>query len=458
MSIDRLRRDLGTLESYAALIGILVGAGIYQVIRDVGVATGPSTILALVVLAPCVLATSVPYAIFGSTSLGRSPGGEATHIAETFGIPSLAFVGAWLRIVSYVGALAYLAGAFSGYLLAVCGIDGGGETLRTGIALSGLLLFLALHVLGVRWFGRVQIWMCALLGLSLVVLIGPGLMNVRSENLTPFFPGGASGFMGALPPLFFAYAGFEALAQTAGEVEDSEKRLPRVFLRGIIVTTVIFTLMAVVVFGTLPVDELATSDAPMEVVAGAFLPGPAVWLVTLGGLMAVATSLNTTMLVPSRLLVTLADDGRVPRLLGAVDPRTGTPIVGLVLTFAAAAALLLTGQTGVALGIAVFALFILYALHGLACLELPRRRPTLFAGAQLGGLRCVWKPAVVLSLLSMGGLIWLQVEGDLRQIRSASFGDRWTGGGITASELLIAWSLVGFLLALASRRWFPDRG
>src|SRR5262245_51714231 len=104
-----LRRDLGTIESYAALIGILIGAGIFKVTSDAWALTGPSVILGHLVLAPAVLATSVAYSVYLSTPLGREPGGEYTHISRTFGGYGIAFVGAWLKIISYVGALAYLA-------------------------------------------------------------------------------------------------------------------------------------------------------------------------------------------------------------------------------------------------------------------------------------------------------------------------------------------------------------
>src|SRR5438128_9534836 len=110
-----LRRDLGTVESYAALLGILIGAGIFKVTGDAWALTGPSVILAYFVLAPAVLATSVAYSVFISTPLGREPGGEYTHISRTFGGYGLAFMGVWLKIISYIGALAYLARAFADY-------------------------------------------------------------------------------------------------------------------------------------------------------------------------------------------------------------------------------------------------------------------------------------------------------------------------------------------------------
>src|ERR1700704_2616174 len=98
--VGRLRRDLGTIESYAALIGILIGAGIFKVTSDAWALTGPSVILGYLVLMPAILATSVPYAAFISTSLGREPGGEYLHISRTFDGYATAYIGAWLKIIA----------------------------------------------------------------------------------------------------------------------------------------------------------------------------------------------------------------------------------------------------------------------------------------------------------------------------------------------------------------------
>ena len=119
--VSRLRRDLGTVESYAALIGILVGAGIFKVTSDAGAITGPSVILSYVLLVPAILATSVPYAAYISTPLGREPGGEYLHISRTFGGFGIAYVGSWLKIIAYVGAGAYLANALADYIVELSG-------------------------------------------------------------------------------------------------------------------------------------------------------------------------------------------------------------------------------------------------------------------------------------------------------------------------------------------------
>src|SRR5712692_6915042 len=166
-SVSRLRRDLGTLESYAALIGILIGAGIFQVTSQAWALTGPSVILGYILLMPAILATSVPYAAFLSTPLGREPGGEYLHISRTLGGFSIAYIGSWLKIIAYIGAGAYLASALADYLIELTGRRFSGEFAHQTLAVGSLLFFYVVHVVGVRWFGRIQVAMCVLLGLSI---------------------------------------------------------------------------------------------------------------------------------------------------------------------------------------------------------------------------------------------------------------------------------------------------
>jgi amino acid transporter len=446
-----LRRDLGTIESYAALIGILIGAGIFKVTGQAWLLTGPSVILAYLVLAPAILATSVAYSIYLSTPLGREPGGEYTHISRTFGGYGLAFVGVWLKIISYIGALAYLSLALGEYLVEISGGWLRPQD-RLAVALGGLVFFYVVHVAGVRWFGRIQVAMCALLGLSILVLVFPGLFAIRPNNYFPFFTHGAGGFAASLPLLFFAYAGFESLAQAAGEVKDSTRRLPGIFAKGILVATAAYFLISAVAFGVLPGARLAASPAPMVDVAGVYLPIGAAWFVGLGAVMALTTSVNATMLVPSRLAIMVARDRLAPSWLGSISGATGTPVIGLTLTLVASALLLLSGQVSLALNIAVFALVLLYFLHSFALLVLPRANPLLYASVTVRLAPSVWRSAAVLSLLAMGGLIALQVVQDAATLSSLSFAERISRHSLTTLELSAMWAAIGAAIYALGRR------
>jgi amino acid transporter len=168
--------------------------------------------------------------------------------------------------------------------------------------------------------------------------------------------------------------------------------------------------------------------------------------------MAITTSLNATMLVPSRLAVVLARDRLAPRWLGAIESRTGTPVRALTGTLAAAAVLVWTGQVSLALNIAVFALVALYFLHSLALLLLPRSNPTLFHSVTARIPIGVQRLAAVLSMLAMAGLLLVQVAQDVRTLAKLSLAERIASRSVTTLELCLVWGIAGAVIYLLGRR------
>jgi APA family basic amino acid/polyamine antiporter len=452
---SRLRRDLGTLESYAALIGILIGAGIFQVTSQAWALTGPSVILGYIVLTPAILATSIPYAAYLSTPLGREPGGEYLHISRTVHGLRLSYVGAWLKIISYIGAGAYLANAMAGYLIALSGNRIDAQRFRLPLALAALIVFYLIHVIGIRWFGRMQIAMSALKCLALLVLIVPGLFVLQSSNYTPFFTHGTNGFGASLLPLFFAYAGFESIAQTAGEVKDSTRCLPKILLKGITITALIYVFTSIVSFGVLPGGRLQASSAPMAEVASIYLPAGAAMFVTIGAIAAIMTALNGTIFVPSRMALMFVEDGLAPRWLGFVNKATATPIRALTLTLVGCAVLLVSGQLSLALNVAVFALVVLYFIHSLVFLFLPRLNPALASEIQISLPRRVQQAAAVVSVLAMGLMILIQLRQDVGVLSTQTLSQRIAGQSLTSIELILVWGIVGAGLYQLARMQRP---
>ncbi|HLF83133.1 MAG TPA: APC family permease, partial [Blastocatellia bacterium] len=235
-----LKRDLGKLESYATIIGILVGSGIFVVTGKSGAVAGPSVPLAYLVLAPVVLVTAVAYSVYLSTPLGTRPGGEYLHISRTTKSLYLGFVALWLKWLSYIGALVILSVSLAQYLKFFypgmdqwfAGVLPFGEALGRSykgdpslgeavIATAALAFFFVFNLLGVKFYGWLQTVMVIVKCLAIVVLVVPGLFAIQSKNFSPMFPHGfwaaitpegERGFLAVLPPLFFAYAGFESLA------------------------------------------------------------------------------------------------------------------------------------------------------------------------------------------------------------------------------------------------------
>jgi amino acid transporter len=247
--------------------------------------------------------------------------------------------------------------------------------------------------------------------LALLVLIVPGCLLLNKSNYTPFFTHGPGGF-GASLLHCFCYAGFESIAQTAGEVKDSTRVSEDPF-KGITITALIYVFTSVVSFGVLPGGRLQSSNAPMVEVASVYLPKGAAWFVAMGAVAAIMTALNGTIFVPSRLAIMFVEDGLAPSWLGSINKATATPIRGLTLTLVCCAALLISGQISLALNVAVFALVVLYFIHSLVFLFLPRLNPSLASEIEISLPRRVQQAAAIVSVLSMGLMILIQLRQDV---------------------------------------------
>jgi basic amino acid/polyamine antiporter, APA family len=285
--------------------------------------------------------------------------------------------------------------------------------------------------------------MSALKCLALLVLIVPGLFVLQSSNYVPFFTHGASGFGASLLPLFFAYAGFESIAQTAGEVKDSTRRLPGILLKGITFTALFYAFTSIVCFGVLPGGRLQASSAPMAEVASIYLPEEAAIFVTIGAIAAIMTALNGTIFVPSRVAIMFVEDGLAPRWLGFINKATATPIRGLTLTLIGCAILLISGQLSLALNVAVFALVVLYFIHSLVFLFLPRLNPSLASEIKVNLPRRVQQVAAVVSVLSMGLMILIQLRQDAVVLSTQTLRQRINSQSLTSIELILVWGVVG---------------
>jgi len=360
-----LKRELSKFESYATIIGVMVGAGIFVAIGEAGRDTGPATFLAYLALGPITLLTALPYIFFLSTSLGDQPGGAYLHISRTFKRHFPGFIVMWLKWITYLGVLSIVSLSVGNYIQVFL------PNLDARItATVCLLLFYITNLFGVKKYGKLQSIMFVVLVISIILLVVPGLFSVQTTNFTPLLPHGWTGFLKALPILFFAYAGFEALAQTAGETKSASKTLPRVFLIGIIISVIIYMLMSFVVFGTLSYSDLIASKKPVADAAKNFLPFGG-QIVGIGAIMAFLTTINACMMVPSRILYIFARDRVAPPILSRLNQRFSTPHISLTINLIISTFLIWTQTTEYLIAIAMQSMVILYATECLALALLP---------------------------------------------------------------------------------------
>jgi amino acid transporter len=227
--------------------------------------------------------------------------------------------------------------------------------------------------------------------------------------------------------------------------------LPKILLKGITITALIYMFTSLVSFGVLPGGRLQASSAPMAEVASIYLPAGAAMFVTIGAIAAIMTALNGTIFVPSRLAIMFVEDGLAPRWLGFINNATATPIRALTLTTICCAILLISGQLSLALNVAVFALVVLYFIHSLVFLFLPRLNPSLASEIRISLSHRMQQAAAIVSLLSMGLMILIQLRQDATVLTTQTLSQRISGQSLTSVELIVVWGVIGAVLYQLAR-------
>ncbi|MDP6032334.1 MAG: amino acid permease [Candidatus Marinimicrobia bacterium] len=375
--MPKLKRDLGKLSGYATIIGILVGAGIFRVTGEAGAVAGSAVPWAYLLFAPIVLCTAMAYSVFISTPLGMRPGGAYIHISRTFGNYYFGFIAMWMKFFAFFGAISFMAISLGDYMTFF--IPDSDPRMWASIT---MVFFYGVNLVGIRHYGHIQTVLLFVLIFSILVLVIPGLFAVDLSFYNPILPKGFSGLLSAMPMLFFSYAGFETLAQAAGETKDPTGTLPMIFVKGVMAAVLIFFFMSFVAFGVLPAETLAQSQSAMADVADVYLPPWGSSVVAMGAMCAFLTSINGAILVPSRILFVFSEDRLLPPFLAAVHPKWRTPHVSLIISGIICTGLVWSKSAYFLLSIGLFGIFIIYIMQGLALVFLPTINKPLYDSAK----------------------------------------------------------------------------
>ncbi|WP_338693311.1 APC family permease [Bradyrhizobium sp. 26S5] len=140
---------------------------------------------------------------------------------------------------------------------------------------------------------------------------------------------------------FFAFVRFEDLANVVEEAKSPQRNIPWAMALALLITTVLYVLIAAISVSAVPPSVLATSTAPLSLIFGAVAGiSPTTFSV-----IAIVSTLNTIlaqMTMTARVAYGMAQQGDLPAIAGRVHSRTGTPPITTGSVVLAVAALALT--------------------------------------------------------------------------------------------------------------------
>lgn len=360
-----LKRELELFEVTLSGLGIILGAGIYALIGKASGLAGNSLWMSFAISAFIAIFTGLSYAEL--SSMFPKASAEYEYTSNAFG-KRLAFIIGWLIILSGVIGASTVALGFGGYFKALFNIP---------IITSALVLIIALSFLlfwGIKESARFAIvaTLIEVAGLLIIIFIGvPYLGKVDYFEM----PMGMAGVFQASALVFFAYTGFESIVKLSEETKSPEKTIPKGLIFAILISIVIYILVAISVVSVIGWEKLSVSDAPLSDIAFSAFGSNAFVLLTIIALFSTSNTVLLMMLGSSRIIYGMSDSLHLPNILSKIHFSRRTPWTAIIVTSVLSLLFVFAGDIAFVANVANFTLFVTFFVINTALIVLRFKEP-----------------------------------------------------------------------------------
>jgi len=362
-----LKQSLGVVECTLMGVGVMLGAGIYALVGQAALLAGNMVWVSFLAASIVAGFTGLSYAEL--SSFIPKAGGEYYYASRAFG-HLVAFLVTWLLLVGIAVCSATVAIGFAGYLNAMMGTNEIWTATLLVVAAAALLVF------GIKQSAWVAGICTAVELLGLGIIIAAGLPRMGSIDYFEAAAGGQSGILTAAALIFFAYIGFEEIVQLAEETREAPKNIPRALLLSIVITTVLYVVVALCAISVVGWQKLGASKSPLADVAAVALGHKAFLVLSVIALFSTANTVLVLLMSAARLLYGMAEDGSLPQTLAKIHETRHSPYVATIVVATLAITMIVTLQNiAVVANLTNFSLLATFAIINAAVVVLRFREP-----------------------------------------------------------------------------------
>jgi APA family basic amino acid/polyamine antiporter len=348
-----LRKRLGATELTGFGVGVVIGTGIFTLTGiEAKDHAGPAVVLSFLIAGVVSLLAGLCYAELAS---GVPTAGSAYSYAYVSIGEIAAWIIGWDLVLEFALGAAVVARGWSGYLQNLFSLPGSvfGESSTINLGAMAITVVLGvIAALGIKESARVTSALVVIKVAICLFIIIAGAFFVKLSNWSPFVPeaaGPAAATRGAertlaqvtfgLPPeafgvggiitaaavVFFAYAGFEAVANMSEETRKPARDLPLGLFGTLAIASALYIGVSLVVTGMVNYRQLDESSP----LASAFDSVGASWagtLISIAAVCGLTSVILVNIITMGRIGFAMARDGLLPKGVAAIHPRFGTPV------------------------------------------------------------------------------------------------------------------------------------
>ncbi|XP_044499404.1 cationic amino acid transporter 2, vacuolar-like [Mangifera indica] len=343
----QLAKNLSVLHLIAIGVGSTIGAGVYILVGTVAREhSGPALTLSFLIAGIAAAFSAFCYAELAS----RCPSaGSAYHYSYICVGEGIAWLIGWALILEYtIGGAAVARGISPNLAL----LFGGGDGLPIFLSrhyipgldivvdpCAAILVFIVtgLLCLGIKESTVAQgIATIANVCAMLFVIIAGGYLGFKTgwagyKLPTGYFPFGVNGMLAGSATVFFAYIGFDSVASTAEEVRNPQRDLPLGIGSALSICCALYMLVSSVIVGLVPYYAM-DPDTPISSAFANHGMQWAAYIITVGAITALCSTLMGSILPQPRILMAMARDGLLPSFFSDVSTHTQVPVKSTIVT------------------------------------------------------------------------------------------------------------------------------
>jgi APA family basic amino acid/polyamine antiporter len=357
---DKLKRTLGVRDLTGFGIAAIIGAGIFSTIGEVCFKGGPAVILLFLIVA--VTCTFAAFCYSSFASILPISGSAYTYSYASFG-ELFAWIIGWDLIIEYaIGNIAvaiswsnYFTKMLEGfgfqipywlstdYFSASKAFNAGAKGTEEFLAFANapafgnfrivadvpafLIVFFVSYLVfvGIRETKRLNNIMVVIKLAVIALVLVAGFFYINPENWSPFMPNGIGGVLKGVSGVFFAYIGFDAISTTAEECKNPQRDLPRGMIYSLLICTVLYILIALVVTGIIPYQQLEHVKDPLAHIFNTPSTQYLYFIISISAIIAITTVLLVFQMGQPRIWMSMSRDGLLPKIFSRIHPKYKTP-------------------------------------------------------------------------------------------------------------------------------------
>jgi amino acid transporter len=375
---QRPKQVLTLFDSTCLIVGIIIGAGIYQMAPDI--AKGTSGVLGLVGIWILGGALSLCGALSYAELASAYPreGGDYVYLSRAYG-PWAGFMFGWAQLaIVRPGDIAVMAFAFATYARTLWDplAEAGFPYMQQIYAASATLGLTAINVWGVRQGKSAQNLLTTVKAVGLLMVVAAALLGGGVATSTSTEEAGGLPFSLALIFVLFVFGGWNEMAYVAAEVKDARRNIVRALVIGTLTVTGLYLLVNLAFVHTLGFEGMKASDAvATDTVAQVF---PTIGAALISGLICISAlgAVNGLIFTGARISYAVGQDHRLFRTLGRWHPTLETPATALIVQGIIALILIVVlGSFVEAVLYTAAAVYSFYAASTVGVLVLRRKEP-----------------------------------------------------------------------------------